>query len=211
MLMYVRRLKNYQNCLLSPFFEIFGIFEDFHFFHFWIFFQTAILRTCAERIHEPKCFSAKMCTILAQNFNSNIWNQRKDRRLKSVLKIRKKDTTATIKKGMYGECESRKTCQIKCNAYTVKILNGDATRAKASPAIICDIVVDVLVEHDCLWNLWLFFLEHISVNLWKFQKIHENFRKFKFCFWVKFWLRFLIAACMHAGLTCIQHKNVCWY
>ena len=30
MLMYVRRLNNYQNSLLSPFF---GIFEDFHFFH----------------------------------------------------------------------------------------------------------------------------------------------------------------------------------
>ena len=54
MLMYVQRLNNYQNSLLSPFF---GIFEDFHFFqffHFWIFldfFQTATLRTCAERIH----------------------------------------------------------------------------------------------------------------------------------------------------------------
>ena len=43
--MYVRRLNNYQNCKLSPFF---GIFEDFHFFHFFKVFQTAFSTTCAN-------------------------------------------------------------------------------------------------------------------------------------------------------------------
>ena len=55
MLMYVRRLIKYQNSLLSPFL---GFSKIFIFSIFGFFFQTAILRTCAERIHQPECFSA---------------------------------------------------------------------------------------------------------------------------------------------------------
>ena len=59
MLLYVRRLNNYQNSLLSPFF---WIFEDFHFFdffpffHFWIFFKRLFCARSRKELTSRNAF-----------------------------------------------------------------------------------------------------------------------------------------------------------
>ena len=61
MLMYVRRLNNYQNSLLSPFF---GILEDFHFFIFGIFFKRLFCARARKEFTSRNAFTLLVLRFL---------------------------------------------------------------------------------------------------------------------------------------------------